>query len=51
MDYKRFKCKHANIVIEIISLLEKGVKKAQEILEKPTLGVTLVRKQQRGYAY
>ncbi|MGL2898633.1 class 1 fructose-bisphosphatase [Helicobacter pylori] len=38
MDYKRFKCKHANIVIEIISLLEKGVKKAQEILEKPDAG-------------
>ncbi|MEJ8581447.1 class 1 fructose-bisphosphatase [Helicobacter pylori] len=35
MDYKHFKGKHANIVIEIISLLEKGVKKAQEILEKP----------------
>ncbi|WQY12456.1 class 1 fructose-bisphosphatase [Helicobacter pylori] len=38
MDYKHFKCKHANIVIEIISLLEKGVKKAQEILEKPDAG-------------
>ncbi|GAA7957713.1 class 1 fructose-bisphosphatase [Helicobacter pylori] len=38
MDYKCFKCKHANIVIEIISLLEKGVKKAQEILEKPDAG-------------
>ncbi|MGL2358635.1 class 1 fructose-bisphosphatase [Helicobacter pylori] len=38
MDYKYFKCKHANIVIEIISLLEKGVKKAQEILEKPDAG-------------
>ncbi|MGL2521150.1 class 1 fructose-bisphosphatase [Helicobacter pylori] len=38
MDYKRFKDKHANIVIEIISLLEKGVKKAQEILEKPDAG-------------
>ncbi|KAA6495000.1 class 1 fructose-bisphosphatase [Helicobacter pylori] len=38
MDYKHFKCKHANIVIEIISLLEKGVKKAQEILEKPDSG-------------
>ncbi|MBM0600497.1 class 1 fructose-bisphosphatase [Helicobacter pylori] len=38
MDYKRFKCKHADIVIEIISLLEKGVKKAQEILEKPDAG-------------
>ncbi|RVZ47451.1 class 1 fructose-bisphosphatase [Helicobacter pylori] len=38
MDYKRFKGKHANIVIEIISLLEKGVKKAQEILEKPDAG-------------
>ncbi|GAA8943345.1 class 1 fructose-bisphosphatase [Helicobacter pylori] len=38
MDYKRFKGKHASIVIEIISLLEKGVKKAQEILEKPDAG-------------
>ncbi len=38
MDYKHFKSKHANIVIEIISLLEKGVKKAQEILEKPDAG-------------
>ncbi|GAA8229389.1 class 1 fructose-bisphosphatase [Helicobacter pylori] len=38
MDYKRFKGKHANIIIEIISLLEKGVKKAQEILEKPDAG-------------
>ncbi|EJC36151.1 fructose-1-6-bisphosphatase family protein [Helicobacter pylori Hp P-28b] len=38
MDYKYFKGKHANIVIEIISLLEKGVKKAQEILEKPDAG-------------
>ncbi|WRE92649.1 class 1 fructose-bisphosphatase [Helicobacter pylori] len=38
MDYKRFKGKHADIVIEIISLLEKGVKKAQEILEKPDAG-------------
>ncbi|WRE21992.1 class 1 fructose-bisphosphatase [Helicobacter pylori] len=38
MDYKRFKGKHANIVVEIISLLEKGVKKAQEILEKPDAG-------------
>ncbi|ADU83954.1 fructose-1,6-bisphosphatase [Helicobacter pylori Lithuania75] len=38
MDYKHFKCKHANIVIEIISLLEKEVKKAQEILEKPDAG-------------
>ncbi|TPI05407.1 class 1 fructose-bisphosphatase [Helicobacter pylori] len=38
MDYKHFKCKHASIVIEIISLLEKGVKKAQEILEKPDAG-------------
>ncbi len=38
MDYKHFKCEHANIVIEIISLLEKGVKKAQEILEKPDAG-------------
>ncbi|MCQ2627651.1 class 1 fructose-bisphosphatase [Helicobacter pylori] len=38
MDYKHFKCKHANIVIEIISLLEKGVKKAQEILEKLDAG-------------
>ncbi|WQW48096.1 class 1 fructose-bisphosphatase [Helicobacter pylori] len=38
MDYKHFKCKHANIVIGIISLLEKGVKKAQEILEKPDAG-------------
>ncbi|WP_367692570.1 class 1 fructose-bisphosphatase [Helicobacter pylori] len=38
MDYKHFKCKHANIVIEIISLLEKGVKKAQEVLEKPDAG-------------
>ncbi|GAA8581179.1 class 1 fructose-bisphosphatase [Helicobacter pylori] len=38
MDYKHFKRKHANIVIEIISLLEKGVKKAQEILEKPDAG-------------
>ncbi|GAA9639786.1 class 1 fructose-bisphosphatase [Helicobacter pylori] len=38
MDYKHFKCKHANIIIEIISLLEKGVKKAQEILEKPDAG-------------
>ncbi|WRB07570.1 class 1 fructose-bisphosphatase [Helicobacter pylori] len=41
MDYKHFKHfkgKHANIVIEIISLLEKGVKKAQEILEKPDAG-------------
>ncbi|WP_187950874.1 class 1 fructose-bisphosphatase [Helicobacter pylori] len=38
MDYKHFKCKHANIVVEIISLLEKGVKKAQEILEKPDAG-------------
>ncbi|EJC13673.1 fructose-1,6-bisphosphatase class 1 [Helicobacter pylori Hp P-23] len=38
MDYKHFKCKHANIVIEIISLLEKWVKKAQEILEKPDAG-------------
>ncbi|WP_120806086.1 class 1 fructose-bisphosphatase [Helicobacter pylori] len=38
MDYKCFKCKHANIVIEIISLLEKGVKKAQEILEKLDAG-------------
>ncbi len=38
MNYKHFKCKHANIVIEIISLLEKGVKKAQEILEKPDAG-------------
>ncbi|WRG39698.1 class 1 fructose-bisphosphatase [Helicobacter pylori] len=38
MDYKRFKGKHANIVMEIISLLEKGVKKAQEILEKPDAG-------------
>ncbi len=38
MDYKHFKGKHAGIVIEIISLLEKGVKKAQEILEKPDAG-------------
>ncbi|WRB40342.1 class 1 fructose-bisphosphatase [Helicobacter pylori] len=38
MDYKHFKGKHANIVIEIISLLEKGVKKAQEVLEKPDAG-------------
>ncbi|RVZ28231.1 class 1 fructose-bisphosphatase [Helicobacter pylori] len=38
MDYKHFKGKHANIVIGIISLLEKGVKKAQEILEKPDAG-------------
>ncbi|QQX00137.1 class 1 fructose-bisphosphatase [Helicobacter pylori] len=38
MDYKHFKGKHANIVIEIISLLEKGVKKAKEILEKPDAG-------------
>ncbi|OOP98808.1 class 1 fructose-bisphosphatase [Helicobacter pylori] len=38
MDCKHFKGKHANIVIEIISLLEKGVKKAQEILEKPDAG-------------
>ncbi|WP_367758414.1 class 1 fructose-bisphosphatase [Helicobacter pylori] len=38
MDYKHFKGKHVNIVIEIISLLEKGVKKAQEILEKPDAG-------------
>ncbi|GAA7742878.1 class 1 fructose-bisphosphatase [Helicobacter pylori] len=38
MDYKHFKGKHASIVIEIISLLEKGVKKAQEILEKPDSG-------------
>ncbi|GAA9727794.1 class 1 fructose-bisphosphatase [Helicobacter pylori] len=38
MDYKHFKGKHANIVIEIISLLEKGIKKAQEILEKPDAG-------------
>ncbi len=38
MDYKHFKGKHANIVIEIISLLEKGVKEAQEILEKPDAG-------------
>ncbi|TPH79556.1 class 1 fructose-bisphosphatase [Helicobacter pylori] len=38
MDYKHFKGKHANIVIEIISLLEKGVKKAQEILEKSDAG-------------
>lgn len=38
MDYKHFKGKHANIVIEIISLLEKGVKKAQEILENPDAG-------------
>ncbi len=38
MDYKHFKGKHANIVIEIISLLEKGAKKAQEILEKPDAG-------------
>ncbi|WQX98294.1 class 1 fructose-bisphosphatase [Helicobacter pylori] len=38
MDYKHFKGKHANIVIEIISLLEKRVKKAQEILEKPDAG-------------
>ncbi|MGN8492811.1 class 1 fructose-bisphosphatase [Helicobacter pylori] len=38
MDYKHFKGKHANIVIEIISFLEKGVKKAQEILEKPDAG-------------
>ncbi|WRD48936.1 class 1 fructose-bisphosphatase [Helicobacter pylori] len=38
MDYKHFKGKHTNIVIEIISLLEKGVKKAQEILEKPDAG-------------
>ncbi|GAA9408174.1 class 1 fructose-bisphosphatase [Helicobacter pylori] len=38
MDYKHFKGKHANIVIEIISLLEKVVKKAQEILEKPDAG-------------
>ncbi len=38
MDYKHFKGEHANIVIEIISLLEKGVKKAQEILEKPDAG-------------
>ncbi|MCQ2722086.1 class 1 fructose-bisphosphatase [Helicobacter pylori] len=38
MDYKHFKGKHANIVIEIINLLEKGVKKAQEILEKPDAG-------------
>ncbi len=38
MDYKHFKGVHANIVIEIISLLEKGVKKAQEILEKPDAG-------------
>ncbi|ERA59597.1 fructose-1,6-bisphosphatase [Helicobacter pylori GAM117Ai] len=38
MDYKHFKGKHADIVIEIISLLEKGVKKAQEILEKPDAG-------------
>ncbi|GAA8412087.1 class 1 fructose-bisphosphatase [Helicobacter pylori] len=38
MDYKCFKGKHANTVIEIISLLEKGVKKAQEILEKPDAG-------------
>ncbi|GAA8409327.1 class 1 fructose-bisphosphatase [Helicobacter pylori] len=38
MDYKYFKGKHANIVIEIINLLEKGVKKAQEILEKPDAG-------------
>ncbi|RVZ19054.1 class 1 fructose-bisphosphatase [Helicobacter pylori] len=38
MDYKHFKGKHANIVIEIISLLEKEVKKAQEILEKPDAG-------------
>ncbi len=38
MDYKHFKGKHANIVIEIICLLEKGVKKAQEILEKPDAG-------------
>ncbi|MFB1287996.1 class 1 fructose-bisphosphatase [Helicobacter pylori] len=38
MDYKHFKGKHANIVIEIISILEKGVKKAQEILEKPDAG-------------
>ncbi|MGN8371695.1 class 1 fructose-bisphosphatase [Helicobacter pylori] len=38
MDHKHFKGKHANIVIEIISLLEKGVKKAQEILEKPDAG-------------
>ncbi len=38
MDYKHFKGEHANIVIEIINLLEKGVKKAQEILEKPDAG-------------
>ncbi|WP_033768735.1 class 1 fructose-bisphosphatase [Helicobacter pylori] len=38
MDYKHFKGAHANIVIEVISLLEKGVKKAQEILEKPDAG-------------
>ncbi|WP_154455829.1 class 1 fructose-bisphosphatase [Helicobacter pylori] len=38
MDYKHFKGKHASIVIEIISLLEKRVKKAQEILEKPDAG-------------
>ncbi|GAA8939564.1 class 1 fructose-bisphosphatase [Helicobacter pylori] len=38
MDYKHFKGKHASIVIGIISLLEKGVKKAQEILEKPDAG-------------
>ncbi|AFI05944.1 class 1 fructose-bisphosphatase [Helicobacter cetorum] len=38
MDYKHFKGTHANIVIEIISLLEKGAKKAQEILEKPDAG-------------
>ncbi len=38
MDYKHFKGAHANIVIEIISLLEKGVKKAQEILERPDAG-------------
>ncbi|WP_104748411.1 class 1 fructose-bisphosphatase [Helicobacter cetorum] len=38
MDYKHFKGMHADIVIEIISLLEKGAKKAQEILSKPDAG-------------
>ncbi len=38
MDYKHFKGAHANIVIEVMNLLEKGVKKAQDILEKPDAG-------------
>lgn len=51
MDYKHFKGKHASIVIEIISLLEKGLKSPRDFRKAGRWELHQARKQQWGYAH